>query len=66
MSKLSRQELRTEFMSQLIAQKSGSVINCMLICDAIVLYVETGEIAALSPGDAALSPRRRDRQATQA
>jgi len=45
-------------MSQLLAQGRGSILEAMLSTDAIVRYVETGEIASLSPGDKDLVPGR--------
>ena len=61
MSKPSRVELRAEFMGQLLSLRAGSVQDAMLMCDAIVRYIESGEIANLSPGDAALQTRGRER-----
>jgi len=63
MVKKSRQELRADFITQVMAKDRGSVLDAMLVTDAIVRFVETGEIVGLSPGDdeRAPLPKRRPR-----
>lgn len=51
MPKRSRQELRADFMTQLLAKRALTVLDAILITDAIVRFLETGEIVGLSPGN---------------
>lgn len=46
-----RQMLRADFMSQLLARNTGTVFEAMLMCDAIVDYIEKGWIPDMSAGD---------------
>jgi hypothetical protein len=51
MVKQSRQELRSDFITKLLAKDRGTVMDAMLVADAIVRFVETGEIIGLSPAE---------------
>lgn len=43
------QDFRAEFMSLLISQRQGSVVDAMFMTDAIVRFITTGEILGHSP-----------------